>query len=301
MLHVAPYRNGIIAGVALLVGVAVQPGPARATCAVEPYIGSICFTAADFCPAGYLKADGTILQVRQSQALFSLLGYRYGGNNSTEFALPDLRTRSPIGAGTFATETITLGQKVGVAKQLLQASQVPLVPHTHSATFTGTGGGGTGAPHATGTITLPVTGSVNGLPVSANANLPVTGKAMIGSTSTTGRTTALGDKSVLTAVGGPGAQIYAPAGTSNDRQLGPDAAVTGSAQGTVSTTASGGTLSGQATGTVNLPVTGATGITGGTVTVAPASQAATVQLDMRDPALGLTACIAELGLYPSRP
>lgn len=66
---------------------------------VEPYLGSVGMFAGDFAPQGYMTCNGTILQVSQNQALFSLLGTTYGGNGQTTFGIPDLRGRTPIGVG----------------------------------------------------------------------------------------------------------------------------------------------------------------------------------------------------------
>lgn len=42
-----------------------------------------------------MSCNGALLPIQQNQALFALLGTRYGGNGSTNFALPDLRGRAP--------------------------------------------------------------------------------------------------------------------------------------------------------------------------------------------------------------
>ncbi|WP_278278797.1 phage tail protein [Anaerobacterium chartisolvens] len=42
------------------------------------------------------SCQGQTLQVNQNQALFSLIGFTYGGNGSTTFCLPDLRGAEPI-------------------------------------------------------------------------------------------------------------------------------------------------------------------------------------------------------------
>jgi microcystin-dependent protein len=42
-------------------------------------------------------ASGQLLSIAQNQALFSLLGFTYGGNGQTAFALPDLRSAAPDG------------------------------------------------------------------------------------------------------------------------------------------------------------------------------------------------------------
>jgi hypothetical protein len=53
--------------------------------------------AGNFAPKGRAFAHGQLLPINQHQALFSLLGTRYGGNGATTFALPDLRGLEPGG------------------------------------------------------------------------------------------------------------------------------------------------------------------------------------------------------------
>ena len=47
--------------------------------------------------AGGTVARGQILQIKDNQALFNLLGNAYGGDGVTTFALPDLREAAPNG------------------------------------------------------------------------------------------------------------------------------------------------------------------------------------------------------------
>ena len=62
-------------------------------------LGDILMFAGNFAPRGYSQADGQMLAINTNQALFSKLGTTYGGDGRTTFALPDLRGRTPIGAG----------------------------------------------------------------------------------------------------------------------------------------------------------------------------------------------------------
>ena len=65
----------------------------------EPFIAEIRMVAFDFAPRGWALCNGQLLPINQNQALFSILGTTYGGNGTTNFALPDLRGRSPVNAG----------------------------------------------------------------------------------------------------------------------------------------------------------------------------------------------------------
>jgi microcystin-dependent protein len=49
-------------------------------------------------PNGWAACAGQLLSVPQNQGLFTLLGFRFGGNGQTLFALPDLRS-VPVPAG----------------------------------------------------------------------------------------------------------------------------------------------------------------------------------------------------------
>ena len=59
-------------------------------------LGDVWLTAAtNFLPAGTIVANGTVLNITSNQALYALLGAAYGGDGTTTFAVPDLRTAVP--------------------------------------------------------------------------------------------------------------------------------------------------------------------------------------------------------------
>ncbi|WP_394209149.1 phage tail protein [Enterovibrio calviensis] len=95
-------------------------------CAPDPYLSAVCFTANTFCPEQYREADGAILQTADYPALYSLLGNNYGGNGTTTFQLPDLRGRTPVGAGF----SPPLEQKFG--KETLSLTDTQLPSHRHN-------------------------------------------------------------------------------------------------------------------------------------------------------------------------
>jgi microcystin-dependent protein len=62
--------------------------------------------------------------------LYALLGTRFGGDGATTFALPDLRTRLPMGRGAGPGRSPrTIGQKTGTDTVALDGTQLP--QHTH--------------------------------------------------------------------------------------------------------------------------------------------------------------------------
>jgi microcystin-dependent protein len=106
----------------------------------DPYIGEIRMFGGDYAPVNWHFCDGALLNISDYSALFSLLGTTYGGNGTTNFALPDLRGRLPIGQGPGPGLTPrTLGAKGGVETvALTDPSQVGTHGHTvHAATAPG--------------------------------------------------------------------------------------------------------------------------------------------------------------------
>jgi hypothetical protein len=61
----------------------------------ECVLGQILLSANPGVTVGGVAANGQLLAINQNQALFALLGTTYGGNGTTNFALPDLRGLAP--------------------------------------------------------------------------------------------------------------------------------------------------------------------------------------------------------------
>lgn len=99
---------------------------------MEPYIGEIRMFGFGWVPLGFAFCDGTLLPVAQNQALFSLIGFAYGGNGSSTFALPDLRGRAPLDAGkrTVDGHEFDVGVPGGAETVTLTSGNLPA--HTHS-------------------------------------------------------------------------------------------------------------------------------------------------------------------------
>ncbi|MDV7340350.1 tail fiber protein [Terasakiella sp. A23] len=107
---------------------------AHATCDAQPYMSTICWTMAYYCPKGYAEANGQILAINNFQALYSLLGTSFGGDGRTTFGLPDLRGRAAIGTGQGpGLSMIRRGQQVGKEEHMLTEANMPAHSHTMSA------------------------------------------------------------------------------------------------------------------------------------------------------------------------
>jgi len=97
----------------------------------NPYLGEIRMVGFGFAPKNWALCNGQLLQINANQALFSILGTTYGGNGQTNFALPDLRGRVPLHAGTGNSGTYNLGQAAGEELHTLTVNEMP--SHGHSA------------------------------------------------------------------------------------------------------------------------------------------------------------------------
>ena len=105
----------------------------------EFFIGQIMMAGFNFAPKFWALANGQLLPINQNQALFSLLGTQYGGNGTTNFALPDLRSRTPIGYASsvdpsWQPPSVQIGQASGVENVTLLSTNLPA--HTHSMNAT---------------------------------------------------------------------------------------------------------------------------------------------------------------------
>ncbi|WP_315709645.1 phage tail protein [Brenneria uluponensis] len=268
MTQLLPVSPAIV----LVAGIGITPAFASA-CGTEPFIGEVCTFAFNYCPDGYLPADGRQLLVNSYQALFSLFGYTYGGSGNN-FALPDLRGRSAIGAGypgSYGAQLNTeWGQRYGSSTTTLVANQLP--GHTHPAVF---------AP-VSGPQTVNIPGTTGDLNVSAY--LPVstsTGTTPTLSTGQTGYLSGLSGRSGSLSVVFNGPYTTINPSTADPAMLPAKVSTTGNA----STAATDITIK---------------TVTGGAVTVGPNSTGL-LPVSTQSPSLGLKMCIAIEGVYPVRP
>lgn len=97
----------------------------------ESYIGTVLLWTAGWVPRGWALCDGSVLNIQQNPALFAILGNRFGGDGRTNFQLPDLRNRVPMGlpqadaqpgATGAASEPVLV---IGAAAGMVAANQLP--------------------------------------------------------------------------------------------------------------------------------------------------------------------------------
>ena len=92
----------------------------------QPYVGEIRMFAGNFAPVGWMFCEGQLLTISQNDVLFQVLGFAFGGDGSTTFALPDLRGRIPIHQGN----GYSIAATGGAESVTLTINQIPV--HSHA-------------------------------------------------------------------------------------------------------------------------------------------------------------------------
>ncbi|WP_053148925.1 phage tail protein [Pseudomonas sp. P97.38] len=100
---------------------------------MEVFMGTIQSFAFNFAPSGWALCNGQTLAISQYQALFSLLGTYYGGNGQTNFMLPNLQGRLPMGQGNgLGLTPRVIGEVSGTENVTATLNNLP--NHTHTLT-----------------------------------------------------------------------------------------------------------------------------------------------------------------------
>lgn len=121
-------RLGAVLGATALARPALA-GPTQVT-GTQPYIGEIMLVGWNFATPGWLICNGTLVSISDYPDLFQLIGTTYGGNGSTNFALPDLRGRAPKHTGQgIGLSNYVQGQQGGSESLTLTTTTLPA--HTH--------------------------------------------------------------------------------------------------------------------------------------------------------------------------
>lgn len=119
----------------------------------EPFVGEVQIFGFGFAPRNWSYANGALVSIRQSTALYALLGTQFGGDGVTTFGLPNLVTRATCGAGQSpGNSQRTIGQAFGTAAVSLASDQMPLHNHTLSDYQTDAVGGQIPVPAATSAL-----------------------------------------------------------------------------------------------------------------------------------------------------
>lgn len=96
----------------------------------QPFISQINLFPYNFAPRNYAICAGQLLAISQNTALFSLLGTNFGGNGTTNFALPSLGSRTAVGRGDGPGLTPrVIGEQWGSETVTLLSTEMPA--HNH--------------------------------------------------------------------------------------------------------------------------------------------------------------------------
>jgi len=97
---------------------------------MDPFLAEIRIFPFNFAPRGWAWCDGQILPLSQNTALFSLLGTTYGGNGTSNFALPNFQGNAPMHPGQGPGLSLhDLGETGGSETVTLLESEIPA--HSH--------------------------------------------------------------------------------------------------------------------------------------------------------------------------
>jgi microcystin-dependent protein len=117
----------------------------------DPFIAEIRMLGFTFAPRGWLFCNGQLISIAQNTALFSLLGTTFGGNGTTNFGIPNLQGRTPIGARQGpGLSNYVLGQSGGAATHPLSVAELPA--HTHALAVVAAADGGADRANARGNV-----------------------------------------------------------------------------------------------------------------------------------------------------
>lgn len=105
----------------------------------NPFLAEIRIFTGNFAPKGWATCDGQLMPISQNTALFSLLGTTYGGNGTSNFALPNMQGCAPMQAGQGPGLSLRdLGETAGEQTVTLLTTEMPA--HSHGALAATTGG-----------------------------------------------------------------------------------------------------------------------------------------------------------------
>ena len=100
----------------------------------NPFLAEIRLFGGTFAPAQWAFCNGQLMQIRQNEALFSLLGNSFGGDGKSTFALPNLQDRVPMGQGQGPDlSPRTLGASGGDNTALITTASMAEHSHAPSA------------------------------------------------------------------------------------------------------------------------------------------------------------------------
>ncbi|WP_394149474.1 phage tail protein [Vibrio maritimus] len=104
------------------------------------FLGEIRQVAFSFAPQDWSDCEGAVVEISQNASLYALVGNKFGGNGVSNFQLPDLRGRAPVGFGqrekitAFGRTGTDVAASIGALQGVEQVTlgQANLPPHHHT-------------------------------------------------------------------------------------------------------------------------------------------------------------------------
>jgi microcystin-dependent protein len=136
----------------------------------DQFVGEVRVFGFNFAPSGWAFCDGQLLPISQNTALFSLLGTQYGGNGTSNFALPNLQGNVARGQGQGpGLSLVDIGETSGTETVTVLTSEMPQHNHlaaaNNSAADSSSPAGEVWAPEAAGTNAYASSGSATMSPL----------------------------------------------------------------------------------------------------------------------------------------
>lgn len=116
---------------------------------VSPFVG-----ASGDVPSGWLLCDGSTFSSSTYPALATLVADKYGTHSGSNYYLPNLKGKIPVGLDSSQTEFDALGETGGAKTHTLTTGELPSFNHEIQVSESGTGSGsqylkGTSGPYST--------------------------------------------------------------------------------------------------------------------------------------------------------
>ncbi len=100
----------------------------------DQYVGEIRLFAGKVVPSGWHICDGSMLNIKDNDVLYAIIGTTYGGDGVTSFALPNMLSRAPMHQGTgIGLTSRIIGMKLGNESVSITQSNLPYHSHTFYA------------------------------------------------------------------------------------------------------------------------------------------------------------------------
>jgi microcystin-dependent protein len=92
---------------------------------MDVFLGTILPFGFNYAPLDWATCQGQTVPISQYNALFALLGVTFGGDGQSNFKLPNLQGRLPVGVGQGPAGTLASGDIGGAASVTLTQGNLP--------------------------------------------------------------------------------------------------------------------------------------------------------------------------------